>query len=317
MSEQDSFSDSNELEDLEHQLREKWNSHSDVSFQTQVSGEMVLKRIRGRRIRHMALSLAATLLIGFALWNWILPQAESKFDQNLNQSLVWLKKEQLPKGHWDTVKWGGKERFTVGVSALALMSIMQLEDSSDSSAIRKTLGYLESQQGESGLIGPEFLGDLYNHSLAILALKKARSMGFEVSEKIIQKAETHLLKFKGENGLFSYREGMAPEKNLSEWATLALKGRKAYDLNWSASQESHSTTFASGFENETRPDAMDLFFKQLLQPEASKEAQALMDFQEKHGELTGSWPVEGKWSHVGGRVFTTGMAILCVKPLTI
>jgi hypothetical protein len=241
----------------------------------------------------------------------------TQVEQKLNRSLAWLKREQLPEGKWDTVKWGGKERFTVGVSSLAMMSIMQLEGSSDSKSIHKTINYLQSQQSDSGLIGPEFLGDLYNHSLATLALKKARSMGMKVSDDIIRKAEAHLLKFKTKDGFYAYRLGMSAEKNLSEWATLALQGGEKYDLQWPQVQKSHSTTFSKGVQSHQRLDAMDLFFKQLSQPEVSKEARTLIEFQEDKGELAGSWPVEGKWSHVGGRVFTTGMAILCVKPLII
>jgi hypothetical protein len=38
----------------------------------------------------------------------------------------------------------------------------------------------------------------------------------------------------------------------------------------------------------------------------------LLDQQEADGEVAGSWPADGQWGRVGGRVYNTGVALLCL-----
>jgi hypothetical protein len=41
--------------------------------------------------------------------------------------------------------------------------------------------------------------------------------------------------------------------------------------------------------------------------------QRLLDSQETHGTLAGSWPTSTVWGGYGGRVYTTAMAVLCLE----
>lgn len=317
MKQNDETPDLRDLEQLESDFKQDFSSQYKKSYASKVSGATVLGRLKRRTQMRVAMSLAAMMLITFGIWGLIGQNANLVLDQKLQRSLVWLKREQLPEGSWDAVKWGGKERFTVGISSLAMMSILQVEGVSAANVVNHTLEYLKAQQSESGLFGPEFLGDLYNHCLATLALKKAKGMGFQIDDEVIEKAELHLEKFRTQEGYFAYREGMRAEKNLTEWATLALNGCDHYDLNWSYESTHQSVTHSEAVTSNYRMDAMELFFRQLLNPKVTQEIDHLIERQEEKGDLAGSWPVEGKWSHVGGRVFTTGMAVLCMKPLTI
>ena len=40
---------------------------------------------------------------------------------------------------------------------------------------------------------------------------------------------------------------------------------------------------------------------------------AVVDSQRKDGDFKGSWDTDGPWAHVGGRVYTTALGVLCLE----
>jgi hypothetical protein len=310
------------------------NQSFDTQQPTSVTGQKIIMAIRRREKKRRAMvgigGLAATLM-----FSWVVhfvsqssdPSSGSKHQDSAVvavvdpyvQSLAWLSKEQLPSGAWDVERWSGKEKFKVGVSAMAMIAIMKVDESSDSESLKKALGYLMSEQSEDGHFGPMFLGDLYNQSLATLALRQAKERGLKVPDGAIKKAQAYLERYRVGSWEWAYRASLPVEKNLSAWANLAMDGRLQPDgsqLVSSELNEGRSPTFKASVliskKNSNSP--MEILLKTSLKPRSPGVwEQELMAQQVRQGELAGSWPLEGPWSHVGGRVFTTSIALLSLR----
>ena len=170
------------------------------------------------------------------------------------------------------------------------------------------------QQNEDGSFGPRFLGDLYNQSLGTLALRLAQERGFNISSQSLVKAQSFLEGYRVSPGQWAYRKGLTPEKNLSAWANLAMDDQPRGDQPTFESNQSQSSTFLSVPLDPRRKSSltpMDVFLKtNTRQVSPSLWKRELLTQQIHQGDLAGSWPVEGPWGHVGGRVFTTSIALL-------
>ena len=285
---------------------------------SELKGLILVRKIRAKKRLIKVMRLAAILLISFSVvtLSKMGTTVSSKADAlYLNDSIAWLKNEQVENGSWNVKKWGGKDRFKLGVSSLAFMSLLELEKEGTSDSIEKGLQYIESQFNEDGSFGPKFLGDLYNHSLATLALRKAKEKGYSVSDNVIVKSTEYLKRYRHSNGLWSYREGGRTEVNLSAWALLAMKEPQT---NIEVHEDDSQASLTFGHESQGMKssayiyDPMDVYLKMTEEFEWGAWKESLLDQQIKEGELTGTWPIDGKWSRVGGRVFSTGMALLSI-----
>lgn len=241
-----------------------------------------------------------------------------------HHTLSWLQAEQLPNGTWDVKKWGGKERFTIGISSIAVLSLLQgAPEAVDQNRITLTLDHLLSQQDEHGLFGPAFVGDLYNHSIALLALKRAKQQGFAISSDCIARGEQHLLGFKTPEGSWAYRPGLQAENNLSQWAALALDTTyNGASIHTEDSKHTNDLKHTEGLAHREkniksrvrRPnhhelDLLNIYFSPELK---QSHVDHIMALQVKKGELQGTWAPQGKWAHIGGRIYSTSLSLLCM-----
>lgn len=136
----------------------------------------VLKGVRraraARRARHRAFAcLAFTLLGAGILWRTggqaRLP--ETTLSAELSPEAAWLLARQDPGGAWRAEAWGGHERFSPGVSALATLALLENLPARHNGAVEQAAVHLQSTFNPNAplhLEGP----DLYNHLLGLKAL---------------------------------------------------------------------------------------------------------------------------------------------------
>lgn len=89
------------------------------------------------------------------------------------QALGWLERTQSEDGHWDAPRWGAQAGYTVGLTALALLALMEEDNAPPSPVVKRGLAFLAAQQSPSGQLGPSNSGTMYNHGLATLVLLEA------------------------------------------------------------------------------------------------------------------------------------------------
>lgn len=277
-------------------------------------GEKVLQLRRDRRRRSLQ-RITAVASVFIACFFTVIGFSLHEDHQARELSVAWLESQQASDGSWKVEEWGGKPRFRVGISSMALLAILE-EPSHDKNVVTKGLDYLLRQQQPSGGIGEEFLGDLYNHSLATLVLSRAKANGYKIPPFSMNLAKDYLEGQRQEKGRWGYRLNMLPEHNLSSWASRALDEAMARpQAEFGTAVASSSETFLTIRGPSTKhPDAMSAYLNEWTMSHQEKKEwrDSLLSKQEREGALAGSWPADDRWGRVGGRVFCTGMAVLAL-----
>ena len=281
------------------------------------TGEKVLALRRVRRSRSIQrLGAVASVVFAFLLLTMGLPFLKSPSHQARSLSVAWLEDQQSTDGSWSVEDWGGKSKFKVGISSMALLAILK-EPGHNRLVISRGLSYLLEEQHDNGAIGGSFLGDLYNHSLATLVLREAGRRGYSIPAEVLDSATAFLVTQRQKDGRWGYTPHLNPEKNLSAWASRAMdEALKNPTESLGAAVVSSSETFeevrvASAVK---KLDPMSAYLEGLNLPKAGKTQwqKNLVALQERDGNLAGSWPADDRWGRVGGRVFCTGMAVLAL-----
>ncbi len=106
----------------------------------------------------------------------------SAWTEPIERGLAWLLRSQVEDGSWDVAAHGGSPEYRVGVSALALLALAgegagSVGEGANAEAARRAATFLrESQDRETGLLGPSGAHRLYNHGLALLALAEVHGL---------------------------------------------------------------------------------------------------------------------------------------------
>ena len=97
--------------------------------------------------------------------------------QVTEQAVDWLRHAQEPDGRWDTARWGAQKMYGPGITALALLALLNESatpsDTPSDDTVEKGLRYLVSIQAPDGRFGTLCSGTPYNQGLATLALLEA------------------------------------------------------------------------------------------------------------------------------------------------
>lgn len=138
-----------------------------------------------RTLSSVWLRVAAALAVLFAAGLWFV-RAPAPMATRSPSPLDILMATQRADGGWSADEHRIRPRYDVGVTALALLAMMQVEPSPLAGAradmFREGISYLIAQQRESGSIGFEFPGHACTHYLASKALlAAARLPGAEPS----------------------------------------------------------------------------------------------------------------------------------------
>ncbi|MCX7703272.1 MAG: terpene cyclase/mutase family protein [Planctomycetota bacterium] len=190
-------------------------------------------------------AVACILLILFSLWlefpkNGKRPErnhlSNNPLDEKMEELLLksnaitdaidWLVKTQEPSGFWDAKKWGGHKDYTVGLTALSLLALLNSGKDSDATqsiiAVERAVKYLIKQQSDEGYFGPQCGRTMYNHGIATVALLEY--YGISKDERLIKpldRAIKYICTTQKKNGGWGYVDGKE-NTSISVWPLLAL-----------------------------------------------------------------------------------------------
>ncbi|MCW8133645.1 MAG: terpene cyclase/mutase family protein [Planctomycetota bacterium] len=157
-------------------------------------------------------------------------------------ALEWLAKHQEPDGHWDCVKYGGKQA-DVAVTGLSLLAFLGAGHSEKvgqyKDNVKRAVYWLTSIQGDDGKYYKqgETHGIGYHHAIASLAMAEAAGMG-RIAETIksAQKGvdystEKHQQGEGSDKGGWRYGPKESPDLSVSGWFIMSLKSAKVAGLH--------------------------------------------------------------------------------------
>lgn len=149
-----------------------------------------------------------------------------------SDALQWLVAAQESDGSWNPARWGGRDRWRVGLSGLAISALADFEDELPDlrRALDRGVAFLSRQQAADGRFGPPFAEYLYNHAPATLAILHVMER-YPVPEldAVARRAVDHLLSEQSSRGGWGYAGGAdAPNAVISAWPLEALLQARAH-----------------------------------------------------------------------------------------
>jgi len=144
------------------------------------------------------------------------------------RAVAWLCQAQDATGAWDVAKWGGDKRYSVALTGLALLAILDEQPfaAEQEAAAQKAVDFLMAEQNPTGEFGPQFSGSAYNQGIATLALLRAMQvLKVEKVRAAAEKAIEVICARQTPAGGWGYWAGAPEEPNLavSFWQVEALK----------------------------------------------------------------------------------------------
>lgn len=208
----------------------------------------VLSRIRRDHQRHQQFHQLAVLgLVALSAYTWVKHQQDPMrlHDQppsprvaSAQNGVSWLLQAQNPDGGWSAENWGGHPRFSVGVSALATLALLNAPDPVDPQAMEEAIRQLEQQLAKdlnaSGP-GPQLYNLILNlHTLAEVQKQQPTSQ----RQVLLTRAYRHLLRYQQDQGGWGYLDQnplayqQADNANaaVTWWVCHLLKTRPAFSL---------------------------------------------------------------------------------------
>ncbi|MEM7396119.1 MAG: hypothetical protein AAF492_27610, partial [Verrucomicrobiota bacterium] len=206
-----------------------------------------LERIRAEKtIRfHQALKWAAGLLcalgLGIAAFIHLNPGTEARElaarETAIRNGTEWLAAAQSDAGSWKAEEWGGQKKYTVGITGLALVSLLHAHDDPVEGPfaphIARAIDFLRSRQLPGGNYGDIYRTGLYNHAIATLALLEAyRMQPDDELKKSLDRAIHFTLNRKNGTAGWDYVAPRSPSNDSggSFWPLMVLE--QARHLGW-------------------------------------------------------------------------------------
>ncbi len=248
---------------------------------------------------------------------------DGPYRDHVRRALQWLKSQQDERGDLRQ----GETLYSHGIATIALAEALTMTgDATLQQPVRRAVEFLLAAQNRrtgGWRYEPGDEGDTSVLGWQIMALRSAMSAGVSVPPQALAGAERWLSRVedRGQPGLVSYRPGQRPSPAMTAEALFvrqllgarpeAPRVQNALALIartppvWSAGPDTYYWYYAT----------LALFHHQgpgwtrwndLLQPE-------LLGRQERGGRVDGSWPAEGEWARVGGRVYQTAICTLMLE----
>ncbi len=179
-----------------------------------------------RLLLRMAAGLVIAVGIGYVTrHSWLSPRSGQA--RAREQGLLWLVHAQEKSGQWDPVQWGGEREYTVGLTGMALLSVVRSGDDlpGREKSIEQAVAFLLKQQAQSGRLGDEFAGTMYNHGIASVALLEAYNSTRDPDlVKPIEEALAFMRTRQLRSGGWGYKRGSSESANtsISVWPLQAL-----------------------------------------------------------------------------------------------
>ena len=163
--------------DLVNRLHSQESPPPPVDFAERVMTSIRCAHQRRKRVSGILLRAAASVvLVGGIVGAWMGSHAPLQVAESPSPVDI-LMASQRADGGWATDPQQLRSRYDVGVTALAILALMNSEsiqaDKDRSCSIRSGIDYLVSQQAPDGRFGNDFSGMPFNHYLATMALRMA------------------------------------------------------------------------------------------------------------------------------------------------
>ncbi len=170
---------------------------------------------------------------------------------------------------------------------------------------------------------PGQVGDTSVLGWQVLAMKSARRSGFDVPEQAMNNARIWLSRISSaaRPGLCAYQPGMRPTAPMT---AEALFVREVLGADRNAEEVVNAAEFISDELPSWARDANTYYWYYgtlaLFQRQGEQWTRwndrlkrELLKMQSDRGRSAGSWPVEDKWSQIGGRVYQTAICCLSLE----
>ena len=300
------------------------------------------------RVRHILLRIAAAviLLLVSAIVVVNISETASRMRQTsrshkflpvhnaLSQALRWLASAQQPSGMWDAARWGGDRRHNTGLTGLALMALLtadghETEDYADH--IRRATRFLLSIQKENGFFGPDRGSCAIDHCITTCALLEAyhRNPSRELAAAI-KRALPWVSTLAGFSGSAYPDPASQRGDPLSLWIQLAMRLAEREGFVTASERSAVCSYRQKILCQRMQRSAGSLPSVQILirlagsrrpdvsAPDASHScvSRAVKDIlrqQNRSGSLAGSWDDLDGYGRIGGRVYSTALAVLALQ----
>jgi hypothetical protein len=138
---------------------------------------------------------------------------------DVDAAAAWLASVQDLDGGWTPSRYGGDDRYQVGLTGLVIAALVSRADAPGvSEALDRGAAFLIRQQDPAGRIGRGGEEDLYNHApgvLALLSLERRFMLG--LWDSAADRGLAYLRRHQGPEGGFGYRAGGRPNAMISAW----------------------------------------------------------------------------------------------------
>jgi len=300
------------------------------------------------RVRHVLLRIAAAviLLLGSAIVIVNTSETASRMRHSsrshkflpvhnaLSQALRWLASAQQPSGMWDAEKWGGDRRHNTGLTGLALMALLsadghETEDYTDH--IHRAMRFLLSIQKENGFFGPDRRSCAIDHCITTCALLEAYHRN---PSRDLAAAIKRALRWVSTLAGFSCCAYADPDSRrgdpLSFWTQLAMtlaeregfvtaserSALRGYGQNTLCQRMQRSAGSLTSVQILIRLAAScgpDVCAPDTTYLCVSRAVKHILRKQNQSGSLAGSWDDLDGYGRIGGRVYSTALAVLALQ----
>ncbi len=244
------------------------------------------------------------------------------YQENVRRGLTWLAERQRPDGDLRA----GETMYSHGIAAIALAEASAMTgDASLRQAVARSAGFIDRARNRE--IGgwryePGQEGDTSVLGWVVMAARSAERAGVSVAPEVFEGA-LRWLELVGSTrrpGRYAYRPGddVSPAMTAEGLFILELLGTPASDpriANAVALLERNPPSWDA-------PNTYYWYYATLALFQQQGDAwrrwnqrltSELLGRQEKGGKPAGSWPPDGEWAHIGGRVYQTALCTLMLE----
>lgn len=248
---------------------------------------------------------------------------DGPYQTHVDRALRWLVERQAPDGDLRA----GETMYSHGIAAIALSEALGMTgDAALAGPVHRGAAYIaHAQNRRTGgwRYDPGDDGDTSVLGWQLMALKSAQLAGVPVSHDLLSGAQRwlDLVETRSRPGLFSYRPGEPVSAAMTAEAMFVrqllgaprdderMRGGLAYLAKSSPRWRADPNTYGWYYTT------LALFHHQGHEWERwnAELVPELLRMQASAGPAAGSWPPDGEWAAVGGRVYQTALCTLMLE----
>lgn len=244
------------------------------------------------------------------------------YQEHVRRGLAWLAGRQRADGDLRA----GETMYSHGIAAIALAEAAAMTgDAALKESVARAVGFIEQARNRDGggwRYEPGQEGDTSILGWVVMAARSAQRAGVDVSPEVFEGALRWLERVASARrpGQYAYRpgEGPTPAMTAEGLFILELLGTPATDRRVAGAVAVIERNPPSWDE----PNTYYWYYATLAlfqqQGEAWRRWNArlvpeLLAHQEQAGKRAGSWPADGEWARIGGRVYQTALCTLMLE----